>query len=101
MLTFDVPNPLNGSQLEGELQEAGWPAAQVSIADDALRVVGVGDHDRDGVRAVIGDHTPSDPPADPDAELAHAIEGAETLSGLKDALLGRLSKGRAAGRPTD
>lgn len=35
---------------------------------------------------------------DPDAELQTAIKGAGTLDELKAALLGKLSKGRAAGR---
>lgn len=101
MLEFTKPASLHGDALEDEIRAAGWPDAEVSVAGDVLRVAEVPDGDRDSVKTVIDNHVPPDPPPDPDAELASAIEGASTLAELKDALLGNLSQGRVAGRPSN
>lgn len=101
MLTFPKPTALNGAALTGELRAAGF-----SVPDDAVRDVGtkievhgVGEADRDAVKAVVDAHVPPPPPADPQAEFAAAVEAATTIAELKAALLGTSGRqGAAAAR---
>lgn len=102
MIELTPPADINGGVLHQEMVAAGLPLEDeddVVLADGMLRVRNLDESHRDAAQSVVDAHSPPPPPPDPDAELANAIEGASTLAELKDALLGNLGQGRAAGRP--
>lgn len=103
MLSFDAPTELQGGTLETEIATTIGHNVEVALypASFTLTVDPADETQRDDIQAVIDDHVPPDPPPDPDEELASAIKGADNFTELKDALLGNLSKGRVAGRPSN
>jgi hypothetical protein len=60
--------------------------------------IALSDAEKQRVADVVAAHT-FVPPVDPDEELALAIESATTLAQLRDALLGKLRRGKVAGKP--
>lgn len=64
MLEFTKPTDLHGDALEDEINAAGWPDAEVSVAGDTLRVAEVSDNDRDEVKTLVDNHVPPDLPPD-------------------------------------
>lgn len=58
------------------------------------------EEERDGVPAYV-EPLPAEPVADPDAELALAIESATTLAELKKALLGQTKAAAVKGRTVE
>lgn len=107
MIEFTPPPEINGDILYEEMVAAGLPLQDeddLALADGKLRVANLDESHRETAEEVIDAHDPPPPPPDPDAELANAITGvrdnaaSDDVKALCDALLGNLSRGRAAGR---
>lgn len=91
-----VEKAVNLDQLTAEL---GAALCAVHDDDGSVReIVAAGSTPQQQLEDAVAAHE-AVPVPDPDAELASAIEGANDLAELKDALLGNLSWGGAAGRP--
>lgn len=88
MLTFPVPDVIQGDALADELAAAGL-ATDLYVTGDDLVLVDLDDSDRSAAQTVVDGHVP--PPSGPDRDdlLTEARTKAESLpnGAAKDALL--------------